>query len=276
MSFQRQFTTESPLFVSKRPNRGELLRSTTKGVNIPSYSVRRTHYGLRLLQHGAVLSELRTTTGATHSVFDLLAAVIALHASYERKSNQSPRLGVLGFAGGGMMAPLRGLQITSPLETCDVDTASYNLFLHHCPQWARQVRWQNADAVSWLQRSRKKFDLLMDDLSISDGGEVIKPPISWNVLPGLFGSRLNRGGWAIFNLMSPENGRWRPALRKIKSAMHQPDIRLIRLEAFENQILIAAKNLPTARVISFQLRKFLHQLQSRQATRFTVHGTGLC
>jgi hypothetical protein len=50
-----------------------------------------TKHGLRLSQHGVVISELRTTPGPTHSVVDVLAALIAVLAP-------AGRIGVLGFA----------------------------------------------------------------------------------------------------------------------------------------------------------------------------------
>ena len=54
-----------------------------------------TKHGLRLSQHGVVISEMRATPGPTHSVFDVLAALVAVLMP-------AGRIGVLGFAGGGM------------------------------------------------------------------------------------------------------------------------------------------------------------------------------
>src|SRR6187402_1025733 len=102
-----------------------------------------TKHGLRLSQHGVVISELRTSPGPTHSVFDVLAALIAILAPVGR-------IGVLGFAGGGMMAPLRGLGVESTIDSVDLDRAGYDLFRRHCPAWAEQVNWREADAVAWL------------------------------------------------------------------------------------------------------------------------------
>ena len=75
-----------------------------------------TKHGLRLSQHGVVISELRTSAGPTHSVFDVLAAAIAVLAP-------TGRIGVLGFAGGGMIAPLRGLGVASVIDSVDLDRA---------------------------------------------------------------------------------------------------------------------------------------------------------
>ncbi|NIP94518.1 MAG: hypothetical protein GWO24_14175, partial [Akkermansiaceae bacterium] len=64
--------------------------------------LRRCARGACLEQHGCVLSEILEEPGSTHSVFDVLAAAVAVFSP-------GRRVAVLGFAGGGMMAPLRKL-----------------------------------------------------------------------------------------------------------------------------------------------------------------------
>ena len=49
-----------------------------------------TEHGLRLSQHGVVISELRTSSGPTHSVADVLAGLISV-------LRPEGRVGVLGF-----------------------------------------------------------------------------------------------------------------------------------------------------------------------------------
>ena len=72
-----------------------------------------TRHGLRLSQHGVVISEMRTAAGPTHSVFDVLAALVPLLAP-------RGRVGVLGFAGGGMMAAHTAPGATVPLGASGV------------------------------------------------------------------------------------------------------------------------------------------------------------
>ena len=84
-----------------------------------------TRHGLRLSQHGVVISELRATPGPTHSVFDVLAALVAV-------LKPAGRVGVLGFAGGSMMAPLRCLGVESEIHSVDLERTGYDLFRRHC------------------------------------------------------------------------------------------------------------------------------------------------
>lgn len=220
-----------------------------------------TEHGLRLSQHGVVLSELRTSPGPTHSVFDVLAASIAVLAP-------PGRVGVLGFAGGGMMAPLRALGVTASIDSVDLERSGYDLFRKHCPHWADGVSWQQADAVAWLRQQPRGFDLLMDDLSVPQDDDVFKPAISWEVLPELISARLRPGGFGVFNLLPAPDRTWKTDVKGIVDQFGAA--RLIYLEDFENRILITGDALPAARALGTQLRQALQQLHSRQAERIRV------
>jgi hypothetical protein len=201
-----------------------------------------TKHGLRLSQHGVVISEMRTAPGPTHSVFDVLAATIAVLAP------QEGRIGVMGFAGGGMIAPLRGLGVETVVESVDMDRAGYDLFCEHCPTWARGVNWQQADAVAWLRDQPRGFNLLMDDLSVPRDGDVFKPAISWDVLPKLMRSRLRPGGYGVFNLL-PANKTWNSDLARLlnNAGKAQAGPLMIHLDDFENKILITGDTVPAKR-----------------------------
>jgi len=217
-----------------------------------------TKHGLRLSQHGVVISELRTAPGPTHSVFDVLAALIAV-------LRPAGRIGVLGFAGGGMMAPLRALGVESVIDSVDLDRTGYELFRRHCPAWTQGVNWQRADAVKWLRRQPPEFDLLLDDLSVPLNGDVIKPEVSWTVLPELIRQRLRPGGVGVFNLMLSPGGNWNRDVAQLTEGFGSA--RIIMLDEFQNRILVAGETLPTARELGSRLRQALQTLRSRQAGR---------
>jgi len=223
--------------------------------------VTRTRNGLRLSQHGVVISELRTTPGPTHSVFDVLAAVAV-------GLRPAGRVGMLGFAGGGMMAPLAALGFATRIAAVDRDRAAFSLFRRHCPHWAGQVRWHHGDAVAWLRRQRGKFDLLIEDLSIPQAGDVVKPAVSWTELPRLVRRRLGARGVALFNLLPPPAGRFADALTHV--AAEFPVARVVVLEEFENRLLLAGRELPAAGELARVLGDRLEQLGSRQAGRIRV------
>jgi hypothetical protein len=109
----------------------------------------------------------------------------------------------------------------------------------------------------------------MDDLSISRDGDVIKPSVTWDLLPGLMRRRLRPGGVAVFNLMLPPDGIWKRDLTRIAGAFGAA--RIIDLDEFENRILIAGADLPSARALGKSFREALRQLRSRQAGRIHLH-----
>lgn len=220
--------------------------------------IKTTKQGLRLVEHGVVISELRTSPGPTHSVFDVLAALAST-------SDPAGRIGVLGFAGGGMMAPLKALGFDTPIETVDLDRTGYDLFIRHCEKWSGPVQWHHGDAVNWLRRQRQVFAMLIEDLSVPTQGDVIKPAVSWSVLPELIRSRLKPGGVAVFNLMLPPAGMWNPDLRRIAGLFREAHT--VDFDEFENRILIAGDALPSARELGRTLRNALRKLRSRQAER---------
>lgn len=214
-----------------------------------------------------VISELRTTAGPTDSVFDVLAALLALFG-------QEGALAMLGFAGGGVIAPLRSLNFVRGFKAVDLDEESYRLFLKHCPTWAPQVEWHHGEAASWLRAQRSLFDVLVEDLSIPQQGDVVKPEVSWIELPALIRRRITDRGIAIFNLLPPPGRRWTAALAPFRGSFRQ--LRLIELEEFENRILIAGARLPDARSLGRSLRILLRKLGSNQSdkVRIKIPGQG--
>ena len=220
--------------------------------------ITKTEHGLRMSQHGVVISELRTTPGPTHSIADILAALI-------RVLKPPGRIGVLGFAGGGMQAPLCALGIETRVDAVDLDRMGWDLFRWHCPEWVRRVRWKKADAVTWLRAQPADFDLLIEDLSVPDGGDVFKPSITWDVLPPLIRDRLAPGGIAVFNLLPPPGGVWLRDVERIARTFG--GARSVSFHDFTNRILIAGKSIPPVRELGAMLRAALRRLRSRQAGR---------
>jgi spermidine synthase len=220
--------------------------------------ITRTKQGLRMSQHGVVITELRTSPGPTHSVADVLAAFISL-------LKPEGRIGVLGFAGGGMQAPLCALGVETRIDTVDLDRSAYDIFRRHCPAWIPRVNWQQADAVEWLCAQPEKFDLLVEDLSVPGDGDVFKPSITWEVLPELIRDRLVRDGVAVFNLMAPPSGIWIRELEWMSDLWEMA--RVVSFDDFTNQILVAGNALPPTRELGAMLRSALRRIRSRQAGR---------
>lgn len=231
-------------------------------------NVTKSKNSLRFSQHGVVISHLRFTPGPTHSVFDVLAAVIAVALNTHPPIPAGP-VGVLGFAAGGMLAPLLSLGITSTIDACDLDRLGFTLFQEYAGPWTDQVRWNHAEAVHWLKdKADGQFAVLLEDLSIAQAGDITKPEVTWNVLPALILKKLKPNGIAIFNLLRPIDRPWMPSILRIVRQF--PAAQIVELDEFENRILIAGDFLPSPRQMGCDIRAALRRLVSRQAGRLKI------
>lgn len=227
----------------------------------PNPILRRTRRGWRLSQHGTVLSEILRQPGPTHSVFDVAAAACLLHSR--------PRhVALLGLGGGGIVAALRALAVHATVHAVDLDPTGLALLRRHHADWLDPLRWHRGDAVAWLRRSTRRFDVILDDLSVPVDGEVEKPEASWNVLPALIASRLTPGGLAIFNLLRPPTVGWARGLSRVTAPFSRSFS--VHLADFDNRLVLAGALPPDARAAGRRLRACLRQLRSRQATRLTI------
>lgn len=223
----------------------------------------RDRHGIRLIQHGVLISDLRTSARPTHGLYDILAA-IALQAPKAPPQH----IALLGFGAGGILAPLKTLGWEGCLAAVDTDRSGYELFGRECPSWRDHVLWTQADAMEWLGRQRHRFGMILEDLSVPHAGDIEKPPASWNPLPRLIRDRLTADGIAVFNLLKPTGGTWRQGLESVGRRFAER--RLVHLEDYENRILIAGRSLPSSRTLSAALRRSLRSVGSRQANRFQV------
>ena len=229
--------------------------------------VERTRRGARLVQNGSVLSEVLAAPGATDSVFDVLAATV-------HQFSPADRVGLLGFAGGGMIAPLRAMGCGHTISGVDLDRAGYELFCDLSSGWKRQVRFAQADAVEWLRAARGGFDLLVDDLSVGRDGDVFKPDVSIDTLPALIRLRLKPGGVAVFNLLPPDSRTWAEMTTKV-CAPFRFGVQVL-FESFYNRVVVLGNEaLPPARAVSRMLRGALGGIGSKMETDISVRSLRL-
>jgi len=226
-----------------------------------TFEVENTRRGFRLNQHGCVLSEVLSNPGATNSVFDFLAAAVAIFAP-------GGDAAVLGFAGGGMIAPLRAAGATARVQGVDLDSTGYHLFRQVSNDWAGPVEFIESDAAGWIRRSGL-FDVVVEDLSVPTEDDVIKPPVSTNGgLPDLVRSHLRPGGVCVTNLLKPRNTSWECFTPNFivgyRSAL------MVHLREFENRLLVAGDFEQGARWLSVRLRDTLERIGSDQADQFYV------
>jgi hypothetical protein len=221
----------------------------------------RTRRGARVEQGGLVLSEVLDRPGPTHSLFDLLAASVSAFAP-------GPRCLLLGFAAGGVVAPLRALGWGHPLEAVDLSREGEALFRELSDPWCGRLVLHEAEAARWLASRRRRYDAILEDLSLPIDGEVTKPPVSLDRLPRLMASRLTQRGVAVVNVLPVPGRPWTRLLPHL--ARPFPQALVLTPSGWENRVLILGRALGTARDASARLRRALEAIGSREARAFRV------
>ena len=215
---------------------------------------------VRLHQGGCVLSEILDQPGPTHGLFDVLAAcVFALAPETE--------LRMLGFAGGGIIAPLRAMGYRKDIHTVDLSLEAVSIFRELSSAWAGRVRVTQADAQVWLAK-QTPCPLILEDLSVLGENGETKPELSFTTLPSLIHDRLSPKGIVICNVLRVPGWSWKRLLRTIAAPYAMAHV--LVLDKFENKILIAGRRIDSARCCSREIRRALSAIRSRQAKRFSL------
>lgn len=223
--------------------------------------IRRTRLGWRLIQHGTVLSEIPRLAGPTHSVFDVIAAACRLHPA--------PRdLALLGFGGGGIVAALRALGVRARIHGVDLDPRGHELLRRAGVTWTSPLRWRQEDARCWLTRTCRRFDVIIDDLSVPANGDVEKPAATWESLPELVAEHLLPGGFAVLNLLRPSGLGWAGGLRRVAAPFAHAVV--LELAHFHNRVVIAGGEPRPVRIVGQAIRNSLIALGSNQADRVSL------
>jgi hypothetical protein len=225
----------------------------------------RTRRGVRLVDGPDLVSHLRATPGPTHGFFDVLAACVVAFAP---EDGPRRRVLLLGFAVGGVVAPIRGAGWTQRIDAVDLSHDSVPLFEEIAAAWAGDVRIDKADAAVWLRRHRTRWDVIVEDLTVRGKTCAIKPAVSVDTLPELMHDRLAAAGVAATNVLPVPGFTWDALLVRLAAPYDRALV--VHCDDYENRILLAGPGVPAARQTAARLRQVLGALGSRQASRFSV------
>lgn len=221
-----------------------------------------TKRGGQLLHGGHVVSEVLREPGPTQSVFDVLAAAVAV-------TSPGPDVCMLGFAGGGTVAALRALGRTDEVHGVDLDTSGARLFARWARGWQGEVKVHRADAAEFLRGTRGRFAAVIEDLSVQlEDGDVQKPGVSIETLPPLIGRALRPDGVAVLNMLPTAPHDWRHVLAHAAAPFRQTLV--VHLAGWENRVLVGAGKLPSAREFEDTLVDALLRLGSELAREVDV------
>jgi hypothetical protein len=217
--------------------------------------------GAWLVDGEIVLSEILRRPGPTQSLFDVLACALDV-------VSVGLRVAVLGFAGGGIVGPLRALGSNKKILGVDLDSRGFDVFRRLSGEWAGDVEYDEAEACAWLRSQRRPFDVILEDLSEPHPTwQATKPAASYCVLPELMASKLRPDGAVVVNLLPWPETSWKALVSRIASPFARAT--LVHFEEFDNRALIAGNHLPSTRELSRSVRASLTRLGSNQRDRIS-------
>jgi spermidine synthase len=198
--------------------------------------VRRTRQGLELRVDGTLASVHREVSLRAQIVWWTLAAPAVLLRRKRRR-----RVLFLGFGAGSAARVVRLLDPDAELVGVERDPGVLQLARRHFGIDTLRVELIADDALHYLRRERRRFDLILEDVFIGTARTLHKPDWLFDEGYGLIRPRLCAGGLLAANTIH-ETPRVVRALRPLGNAILSLGIR-----DYWNRILVCGNNLPDPR-----------------------------
>jgi spermidine synthase len=160
----------------------------------PRVEVRRVRGGLELRIDGTQASVHRRGRALTGHVWWALASPVLL-LSRERPR----RVLLLGLAAGSVARALRALDAEAEIVGVELHPEVLRAARRHFALDRLGVELVVGDALEYLRRERRRFDLIVEDLFVGTARSVRKP--EWVTGEGyrLIARRLRKGGYVVSN-----------------------------------------------------------------------------
>jgi SAM-dependent methyltransferase len=202
--------------------------------------VRRVRGDVELRVEGTLASvyrpQGRTLTGV---VWWALAAPVLLFPA----SRGRPRVLLLGLGGGSVARALRALAPAARLVGVERDREVLRLARRHLGLGSLGLEAVQGDALEFLRRERRRYDLIVEDLFVGPSRSVRKP--EWLLGEGyrLIGRRLRPGGVVVSNTIHEMPAIVR-AMRLVSDRVLSLDVR-----GHWNRIVVCGRDLPGPQVL---------------------------
>jgi spermidine synthase len=215
-------------------------------------TVHTSHQSLEICKSG-VATEFRVA-GAIHAshhkqrfltglAWDMLAASALLGARHD-----PPRsVLMLGLAGGTAMRILRHLLPDCHFTAIDIDPEIIDLARCHMDLDALGIEVILGDAYQWLERNRRTFDVVIDDIYLAGKTDVFRPQAWDGSLLGKLRRAIAPDGVLAVNLITGPGHRAMQSLTRRILTGHFPVVRAIRSVEAMNEVLVAGDAVATAK-----------------------------
>lgn len=185
--------------------------------------------GRALRIDGTFASWYRPGQAVTGSVWDALAAPLLLLPRPRRE-----RVLILGLGGGSAARVVRALAPRARITGVEIDAAVVRAARRWFDLDGLGVELVQGDAQLYLERTRRRFDVILDDVFVGNRRTVRKP--DWLPDPGLAlaACRLQSGGILVSNAIDEAAPVAREMRRLFASTLQ------IEIEGYDNRVVVGA------------------------------------
>ena len=147
---------------------------------------------------------------------------------------KQPKVLVLGLAGASVVRGVLALNPRSEFVGIEIDAEVVATSLEWFDLATLPVKIDISDAANFIESSRRKFDLIIEDIFVGTGRHLSKP--DWLPSPGLekINRLLHNGGLLVSNSLDDSRANAAEFRRQFKSRV------LIDIEGWDNKILIGS------------------------------------
>jgi spermidine synthase len=204
----------------------------------PRVEIRRVRGGLELRIDGTQASVHRPGGALTGVVWWALASPILL-----LPRDRPRRVLLLGLAAGSVGRAVRALDPEAEIVGVELDREVVRLARRHFDLDRLGIELVLGDALDFLRRERRRFDLIVEDLFLGPSRSVRKP--DWLLGEGyrLIRKRLRPGGYVVSNTIHEMPGVVR-AMRPFGGRIVSMDVR-----SHWNRVTVCARDLPPPRAL---------------------------
>jgi spermidine synthase len=208
----------------------------------PRVEVRRVRGGLELRIDGTQASVHRHGRALTGVVWWALASPVLLLPRDRRR-----RVLVLGLAAGSVARAVRALDPDAEIVGVELDREVLRVARRHFDLDRLRLELVAGDALDFLRRGRRRFDLVVEDLFVGPSRSVRKP--DWLLDEGyaLIRRRLRPGGYVVSNTIHETLAVVR-AMRAFGGRVVSMDVR-----GHWNRVVVCGQDLPSPRALRRRL-----------------------
>lgn len=209
----------------------------------PRVEIRRVRGGLELRIDGTQASVHRPGGALTGVVWWALASPVLL-----LPRDRPRRVLLLGLAAGSVGRAVRALDPEAEMVGVELDREVVRVARRHFDLDRLGIELVLGNALDYLRRERRRFDLIVEDLFVGPSRSVRKP--DWLLGEGyrLIGKRLRPGGYVVSNTIHEMPAVVR-AMRPFGGRIVSLDVR-----GHWNRVTVCGRRLPAPRALRQALR----------------------